>query len=223
MAETKMTTTTTTCPLLLENQAMIDALGYIDNEYNDLATQQVVQHLIRAEMTTFTPDTAAYLAFLPTPAPAFAHNPRLQKEMKRVGANVRLNAIDLNRYQVHEPTKQHAEDAAAWETAVRKLQTAVEHQNNRVMNLELQQQYGAKVWKVRTAVLDGLNAQNKRVLEETQKKSGEINTTRKQQQLLNLPKLQTYQRKYNDLVDKNDVIQRSCTYEEQQAKKAKVE
>lgn len=70
------------------------------------------------------------------------------------------------------------------------------------MSLELQQAYGAKLWKVKAAVLDGLNAQYAHKVAETKAEAEAINVKRKQDQVLNAEKLQTYRHKYMDLLDK---------------------
>lgn len=90
-----------------------------------------MQALIRAEMATFAPPADKYLAYLPPYSPTFGGRTRLQTEFKRVAANVPLDAIDMNRYQVKEPTGKHAQSLEAWEHAAKQLEVAVEHQNNR--------------------------------------------------------------------------------------------
>ncbi|TYZ59313.1 hypothetical protein PybrP1_001192 [[Pythium] brassicae (nom. inval.)] len=214
----------TTCPLLLESRALIDALGYVDTELEAPAARAAVQQLIRAEMASFAPPSGGYLAFLPDYAPAFAGRPRLQNEFKRVAAGVALDAIDLHRYTVCAPTGKSARDAESWEAAVKQMQIQYEHQSNRVMNLELQQAYGANVWKAKAAVLDGLNAQYAHKLAATKAASEAVNVQRKQDQERNAPKLQSYSRKYLDLLDKTFSIKRACENEERRAaKKVRVE
>ncbi|GLE03055.1 hypothetical protein PINS_up011934 [Pythium insidiosum] len=178
--------------------------------------------MIRAEMTTFAPSTS-YLDFLPDYEPTFEGHPRLLSEYRRVKANVPLNAIDMNRYHVKEPTGANAESVEAWEGAVRKLQVSVQQQSDRVTNLELQQAYGAKLWKVRASVLDGVSAQCEKALEGAKAASEAVNVKRKQEQLLNAPKLQSYQRKLLDLVEKNDAIQRATEIQEQRLKKQRLD
>ncbi|KAG6962626.1 hypothetical protein JG687_00007032 [Phytophthora cactorum] len=109
-------------PLLAESRALIDSLGYVDTEYNSPASQQQVQAQIRAEMATFSPPQDKYLAYLPSYSPTFGGRARLQTEFKRVAANVPLDAIDMNRYQVKEPTGKHGKSREAWEDAVKQLQ-----------------------------------------------------------------------------------------------------
>ncbi|GAB9471161.1 Pre-mrna-splicing factor spf27 [Globisporangium polare] len=207
--------TPTTCPLLLASHALIDSLGYVDTEFESQHARNVVQQQIRAEMTKFAPAAGDYLAFLPDYAPEFRGHPRLQSEYKRVKANIPLDAIDMNRYVVREPVGKSANDVAAWEAAIKQLQVQLEHQSNRVMSLELQQAYGAKLWKVKAAVLDGLNAQYAHKVAETKAEAEAINVKRKQEQVLNAEKLQTYRRKYMDLLDKTFSIKRACDAQEQ--------
>ncbi|CAI5715336.1 unnamed protein product [Peronospora effusa] len=207
------------CPLLLENRALIDSLGYIDTEYNSASSQQQVQAQIRAEMATFSPPKDKYLAFLPPYSPSFGGRTRLQIEFKRVSANVALNAIDTIRYQVSEPTGKQAANLETWEQAVKQLQVAVEHQNNWMLNLELQQGYGTKLAKVRTAVMDGMNRQYDHMVQETKTASDKINLSRQQEQLRNMTKLLDYQSRYNELLVKNACIKRACVEKERQQQK----
>ncbi|POM61836.1 Pre-mRNA-splicing factor SPF27 [Phytophthora palmivora] len=207
------------CPLLAESRALIDSLGYVDTEYNSPDSQQQVQAQIRAEMATFSPPKDQYLTYLPPYSPTFGGRTRLQTEFKRVAANVPLDAIDMNRYQVKEPTGKHVQSLEAWEKAVRQLQVAVEHQSNRVVNLELQQGYGTKLAKVRAAVVDGMNAQYEHVVKETKAASDKINLTRQQDQTRNAAKLQNYQSRYYELLAKNAAIKRACAEQEQRLQK----
>lgn len=71
-----------------------------------------------------------------------------------------------------------------------------------VTNLELQQAYGASVWKAKAAVLDGLNAQYTHKVAATKAASEAVNVQRKQDQERNAPKLQSYSHKYLELLDK---------------------
>ncbi|GMF11069.1 unnamed protein product [Phytophthora lilii] len=208
-----------TSPLLLESRALLDALGYVDAEYNSPQSQQQVQQLIRAEMATFAPPPDRYLGYLPPYSPRFGGSARLQSEFKRVAANVPLDAVDLNRYQVRAPTGKHAADVAAWERAVSQLEVALEHQSNRVVNLELQQGYGTKLAKVRATMLDGVNAQYEHAVKETKAASDKINLARQQEQARNAAKLQQYQSRYYELLAKNASIKRACAQQEQRLQK----
>ncbi len=157
----------TSCPLLIENQTLIDSLAYIDKEYESVSSQQMVQRLIQEEMNKFQKDEAKYLAFLPEYTPTFSDHSCLQKEFKRVSANVPLDAIDLNRYIPKEPTSlKKKQDVEEWKKQIRLLQIHLEYQNNRLCNLELQSKYGTKLLKIKANVLDELTKIHCKVFED---------------------------------------------------------
>ncbi|CAI5739769.1 unnamed protein product [Hyaloperonospora brassicae] len=221
-----------TCPLLASSRALIDSLGYIDTEYNSPSSQQQVQAQIRAEMATFAPPDDKYLSFLPyssssssSSLPSFSGHRRLQTEFKRVMANVPLDAIDMNRYQVREPTGKHMASLEAWEQALKQLQVAVEHETTRVLNLELYQSFGTPLLKVRAALLDGMKQRYAHVVRQTKLGSDKVNRARQDAQARNSVKLHKYQRSHNELLEKNASIKRACAENEKQTqqKKTKVE
>lgn len=121
-------------PLLVESRALIDALGYVDTEYSSAEAQAQVQHQIRAEMGAFRP--RAYLdEFLPAYQPTFGGSARLQTELRRVAAGVKLDAVDLSRYSVAAPTGKNAKSVEAWEKAVKQQRVAIEHESNQYVIL----------------------------------------------------------------------------------------
>nr|CCA27481.1 premRNAsplicing factor SPF27 putative [Albugo laibachii Nc14] len=122
-----------TCPLLLQNKALIDALGYIDTEWSDPEARNKAQLQIEMEMDTFTPNFNEYLAYLPDYTPTFQGRASLMKEWKRVQAKVALNAIDMNRYNqqsIYEPSRKNAGDANCWKQANDQMKTLIEHRHN---------------------------------------------------------------------------------------------
>lgn len=80
--------------------------------------QDAVHALITAEMKTFVPPVASYLAHLPYPALKFSNSPALkvsinrhiyyslifnQAEYKRVSNGLPAESLDLKRYSVEKP------------------------------------------------------------------------------------------------------------------------
>jgi pre-mRNA-splicing factor SPF27 len=198
----------TSCPLLIQNQALIDSLPYIDKEYENVSSQQMVQHLIQEEMKTFQMDEAKYLAFLPAYQPLFSNHLCLQKEFKRVSANVPLDVIDLNRYIPKEPTSsKKKQDIEEWKKQIRLFQIHLEYQNNHLCNLELQSKYGIQMLKIKAKVLDELTTIHQQAIDQIKKESEQINLKRKQEQILNQTLLKSHQEKFFQLVQKNQQIQ----------------
>jgi len=92
---------------VVHDHAEIDALPYLDKEYDALKLE--VDLLIKSEMTTLAselqkqqpaPVLQQYLDKLGPSYEPFADHPVLQAEFKRVAAKQPLQAIDLARYQV---------------------------------------------------------------------------------------------------------------------------
>jgi pre-mRNA-splicing factor SPF27 len=55
--------------------------------------------------------------------------------------------LDVTRYQLAAPGPDKAHDPAAWRAAVDNAQAQLEHQHNRVQNLELMLKYGPNTWR----------------------------------------------------------------------------
>uniref|UniRef100_M4B7F2 Uncharacterized protein n=1 Tax=Hyaloperonospora arabidopsidis (strain Emoy2) TaxID=559515 RepID=M4B7F2_HYAAE len=137
-------------------------------------------------------------------------------------ANVPLDAIDMNRYQVREPMGKHVASLEAWEHALQQLQVAVEHEKTRVLNLELYQSYGTDLLKVRAAVLDGVNKRYTHVVQQVKLGSDQVNRVRQDDQGRNGVKLHKYQRTCHELLAKNASIKRACAEEERQQRHKKI-
>ena len=125
--------------------SMVDALPYVDKEYNDPSMQAQVHALIQQEMRTFKPEKD-YLAPWPMHEPTFEANPMLQAEWIRVCSEAPMPKIDTSRYQLDPPPPGLTKDPAAWQRAIENAQAQLENQGTRLGNLELLNQHGAKLW-----------------------------------------------------------------------------
>ncbi|KAF0718844.1 Aste57867_1442 [Aphanomyces stellatus] len=217
-------TTTTTCPLLNETRHLIDCLGYIDTNFasGDVAMQKLVKLQIDQQLAQMPPlDEAHYLAYLPQV------DLKLDaREMKRVAANVKLDVIDTNKYRVAAPTpsqlKQNQEaQLAAWQHATDTAKVAIEYQQTKILNLEMQNKYGASRWKLQVGVMHGINERCKDELEDVRKETEGVNMARKEEQMLNASKLRGLERKRNELQQKTQWIQQACHSLERDLKRLK--
>ncbi|RHY15439.1 hypothetical protein DYB37_005930 [Aphanomyces astaci] len=200
-----------TCPLLNETRHLVDCLGYVDTNYasGDVAMQKLVKLQIEQQLAQMPPcDDAHYLAYLPP------LNLKLDsREMKRVAAKVKLTSIDTNKYRVVPPApsqlkKQSQEvQLEAWQQATDHAKVAIEYQQTKILNLEMQNKYGANRWKLQVGVLHGINERCKSELDDVRKQTDQVNMERKEEQLLNADKLQGLERKRNDLTLKTQWIQ----------------
>jgi pre-mRNA-splicing factor SPF27 len=124
----------------------IDALAYVDVEYNDPAVRLEVRNMIEEEMACFEP--IDYLA-------AKQMQPHISKikpgsilatEMGRLAKGAPMRGLDLTRYDVQPPALDKQNDVAAWEKAVNNAKAQLQHQTNRQLHLELLGNYGANAW-----------------------------------------------------------------------------
>ena len=82
--------------LLAAPHVDIDALPYMDSQYNNPQMKQKVDQLIEAEMRTFRP-SRDYLERWPMYEPTFDDHPLLQSEWMRVCDQQPMPKIDTSR------------------------------------------------------------------------------------------------------------------------------
>ena len=124
----------------------IDALPYIDGEYNDPVMKGRVDALIQQEMRSFVPPDYLKGINEASAAVAAAAEPPsdlLAQEMLRMERGEKLQPLKPT---VEPPPKSLQDDVGAWQSALRNAEAQLAHQNNRVLNLELLSKYGASLW-----------------------------------------------------------------------------
>jgi pre-mRNA-splicing factor SPF27 len=131
---------------------LMDALPYVDSQYNDAQMKKRVDQLVQAEMKTFAPRD--YVAHLPQyepnfevrargPWPRAGHethrvslllrqdHPLLQAEWMRICDQQPMSRIDTSRYALDPPPVAKQADPQAWRRAVENAEAQHEHQNTR--------------------------------------------------------------------------------------------
>lgn len=108
--------------------ATMDALAYIDKDYDDPRIKEVVHSLIEEEMASFDPPD--YLADKPPPKTRFQSR-ILKAEWARVRAGHPIDPIDTSRYNLQPPQGGAVEDELAWKRALNNVRAQTEHQHNR--------------------------------------------------------------------------------------------
>jgi pre-mRNA-splicing factor SPF27 len=155
---------------------LIDSLAYIDKEYEEI--RETVENLIREEMKLM--DKKDYLNKYPTFDNLLDKHPLLKAELDRVEAKQPMTKLDLSVYNIKEPT---GKSVAAWEKALDRAMAQEEHLHTRLLNLELMKQFGADVWKLKNAQLEGIIKQYKAKTEANKQAISEINKKRKAEQI----------------------------------------
>lgn len=194
--------------LLLEYD--FDALPYLDSEYDHPEVQNMVHSLIAAEMREFTP-RADYLSHLPYPQSNLASRSSiLANEMKRMEKQLPMEQLDFSRYSAEAPQGQMSADVQSWRKAVSNAKVQFEHQNNRLMNLELLDVHGGSLWLHHNQTTEGVQKQVDERLQVIKRKSDELNSLRKQEQEEVRPALMNMNMKSNHALMKAWAIKQSC-------------
>jgi hypothetical protein len=130
------------------NQYDLDALPYVDNEYDEPYMQAIVNNLILEEMRQFSPSND-YLSHLPAYyEPSFGNSEALKTAYERAvasssgaGAENSDKCDVLKRYQpvsVQSPEGALAKDLQAWRRNLANAKVQCEYNANYLMNLEIQ-------------------------------------------------------------------------------------
>ena len=188
--------------LLTAPMVLVDALPYIDGQYNDPALKAQLHALIAEEMKTFKPEKD-YLAAFPPYEPSFEGTSLLQADWMRVCDGAPMSKIDTSRYQLDPPPASAARDPAAWQLAVDNAKAQLENQATRLVNLELLQQHGAKLWVAQCNSLEASGKQLDRAEGAISGRIEELNRKRKADQTSVAPTLHGLQGEWLTLVKKN--------------------
>jgi len=194
-----------------KHQVLVDALPYLDKEYDKPNMRDLVDSMIDEEMDQFEPDD--YIASLPpVPAPSFTEGGILAQEYQRLVADPssRLSAVDVSRYQPRAPSGKDAGSSAAWEVAVQRAQTLQEHTGMRLVNDDLLQQYGVNSWRAFNSGCEDTIDLYKKEVELQKLKVLDINRKRMAAQITIESKLRKLEDRYEQAVAKNMRIEAEC-------------
>jgi hypothetical protein len=183
---------------LEEQRKAYDALPLLDSEYNHPVVQNAVLNLIEAEMKAFAPPKDNYLSSLPYPKLRFSNAPGFAQEYEKINKETRGNTegdfkmqklMDTTRYSVTAPSGSSEQDPQAWSNAIANVKAQYENQKNRLMNLELELEYGADTMKQYSAALEGSVRHTEKIAENSQKMKNTINSRRIHNQKIAAPQL----------------------------------
>ncbi|KAL6056804.1 Pre-mRNA-splicing factor SPF27 [Balamuthia mandrillaris] len=195
---------------------LIDALPYADpfqEEERALALQ-----LIEAEMRRFSPRD--YLSHLPPSVePTFGGSEILQAEYKRVASGLKMQPLDTQRYQVPKPSDLN--DPQQWRKAIANAEAQLEHQNQRLTNLNLLSQYGANAWLVHNGQVEGLQRRLQQQIAAVRQEINEVNRQRKTEQDGASAKLSHLEMQWHELSHKNIHIDLACQQMEKEIEQLK--
>ncbi|CAG7837640.1 unnamed protein product [Allacma fusca] len=130
----------------MANEVVVDALPYIDQEYDEPGMKEMVQAMIEEEKKRYRP-TKNYLEHLPMLELHKFETDVMRKEYERLSQRLPMETLSMKRYELPPPPTGKLTDLSAWNECVENSYAQLEHQNTRISNLELMQEYSCESWK----------------------------------------------------------------------------
>jgi len=194
----------------MSHEVVPDALPYVDQGYNEPGVRDTVNELIEEEKKRYK-HTKNYLEFLPTPNYSAFETKLMRTEFDRISNRQPMELLSMKRYELPQPANNQKNDISSWTECLKNSMAQLEHQAERVANLELLSEYGAGNWRIHCEILqqmfDGLQGQHGKLKQQIQ----EINWERKTKQTKAGVELQRLEESWIGLVSKNYEIERAIT------------
>ncbi|KAI7836667.1 hypothetical protein COHA_009443 [Chlorella ohadii] len=172
------------------SQHLVDSLPYVDG----LTPQEkaAVDKMIEEEMRSSSKKPSDYLNELP-PLP-----------------ETRFKAMDTARYSLDPPPPTKRSDHNAWRAALDNAHAQLEHQYNRLLNLELLLKFGPDSWRMHNEALSAFVTRLQEQLAAVKRQVDTLNRERKLQQHAAGSELSKLEAEYLGLVHKNKDIEAAC-------------
>jgi len=114
--------------------------------------------------------------------------------------------LDVSRYDLVPPSGQKANDLAEWKRVAENAQAQIEHSRNRLMNLEMMQKYGERMWVKHLSDLEIYEESLKRESQRVRKAVEDTNKFRKLEQVGCGNDLRNLTREWEEYVERNGKI-----------------
>ncbi|ODN05343.1 Pre-mRNA-splicing factor SPF27 [Orchesella cincta] len=193
------------------NSIVVDALPYIDSEYDEAGMKEMVQAMIEEEKRRYRP-TKNYLEHLPALELHKFETDVMKKEFERLAQRIPMEVLSMKRYELPPPPAGKLTDLSAWSECVDNSYAQLEHQSTRITNLELMLDYSCEAWKSYLEILTRMVTQSQKQLADLKRQIQEINWQRKSSQTNAGEQLKLLESSWVGLVSKNYEIERACLH-----------
>ncbi|XP_054764642.2 pre-mRNA-splicing factor SPF27-like [Lytechinus pictus] len=193
----------------MAGEVIVDALPYVDQGYDEPGVREAAYALVEEETRRYRP-TKNYLEHLPAIDSTPFVTEVLKNEFERMAMRQPMDMLSMKRYELPPPPIGRQNDITAWAECVENSMAQLEHQAERVINLELLQNYGSHAWRAHNDILVKMVEGAQHQLQDIKKQIQEVNWKRKNKQTASGPELGRLQESWAGLVSKNYEIERAC-------------
>eukprot|EP00041_Stephanoeca_diplocostata_P017137 m.341065 g.341065 ORF g.341065 m.341065 type:complete len:248 (-) comp20604_c0_seq4:927-1670(-) len=187
----------------------IDALPYADREFEVAGAREAAAALVQMEMRNSRPNPEDP-RIPPLPESMQGFSPIVAAEIQRISEGKTMPPIDMSKTELPTPDNADRNNIQAWIACVDNARAQLEHQKNRLDNLELMSQYGSQKWKLRATQADKQEKALQVELTNLSNKIQEINWQRKSGQTEMGTALYELETQWGELVSKNFEIVSAC-------------
>ncbi|KAG0092600.1 hypothetical protein BGZ92_009282 [Podila epicladia] len=222
----------------MPTQFSLDALPYVDKQIDEPGARYIVDKMIAAEMKKM-PKPRDPASLFPD-IDLFKDNELMQQELDRVRRGKPMEQLDLARYQLHAPTSTDStstsapsidangsplsaqpsaseelpEGRAQWTQALENANAQLEHQNQRILNLELVQKFGNNQLEYDLSRL-------RKQVDDKRTEVMELNKLRKRDQLDVAESLHRLETKWGELISSTIQVEMASATMEQELEQLK--
>ncbi|KAF9090238.1 hypothetical protein BGX29_011580 [Mortierella sp. GBA35] len=206
----------------MSSQVSLDALPYVDKQIDEPGVRSMVDKLIASEMKRM-PKPKDPATLFPD-IDLFSSNTLIQQELDRVRRGKPMDpTLDLSRYQLDPPTSNSTttssnnsttgtetitpsaseelpEGREQWIKALDNANAQLEHQNQRVLNLELVQKFGGNAWNIHNYQLEYDLSLLRKAVDDKKADIMELNKLRKRDQMDVAESLQRLEAKWAEMI-----------------------
>ncbi|KAF9902559.1 hypothetical protein EC991_004770 [Linnemannia zychae] len=204
----------------MNSQVNLDALPYVDKQIDEPGVRSMVDKLIASEMKRM-PKPRDPASLFPD-IDLFSSNTLIQQELDRVRRGKPMDpALDFSRYQLEPPTSNTSssstaaagtgtitpsaseelpEGRAEWLKALENANAQLEHQNQRVFNLELVQKFGGNAWNIHNYQMEYDVSLLRKEVDDKKAEIMELNKLRKRDQMEVAESLQRLEAKWAEMI-----------------------
>ncbi|EGD78502.1 hypothetical protein PTSG_09200 [Salpingoeca rosetta] len=192
------------------------ALPYVDDIE---ASREQVNALLAEEMGSMgKPSQKQYLSHLPLPkAFQFERTSMVKHHLQEMEeGSYKSPEFDTYRYDLPAPSQALKNDPEAWKESVKNAYAQLEHQRNRIDNLELMTQFGGQKWTRYVEQLQALQNRLQAALDAINQDMEDINWQRQNEQQAAGQEFYQLEVRWGELVAANYQLETICRAIEQQ-------